>query len=179
MHIHLYPHPILTHPCKPLKKVDQFIKDSISEMLEFVYGTSVGLAASQVGLPYAFFVTKIPQCPVVINPVIHGNGGLDNKMEGCLSIPQLQLSVRRNNKVKLTGYDVDGNDISLHLEGLDARIIQHEYDHTLGRLFIDRAKDVISNDHPILQTLRDTFEANPFDRAEWEEQIKIFEQERC
>ena len=105
----------------------------------------VGLAANQVDLPYRLFVANPEGDPketdseaVFINPVLSGGRGLEEDEEGCLSIPGIRAPVTRNATIKIEAYDLDGNEITGELEGLMARIAQHETDHLDGTLFIDR-----------------------------------------
>lgn len=180
MRIYYYPHPILSHKSKPLIRVDQFIKDSIKEMLDYIGDNIVGLAANQIGLPYRFFVTCIDKCPVVINPIIYGHGGLGDNLEGCVSLPTFQLRVRRNNKIKLSGYDLEGNVIDLRLEGYEARICLHELDHINGVSIVDRAKNEINEvKRAQLDELIVNLTEQNFDQETWEKQIKILEESRC
>lgn len=105
----------------------------------------VGLAANQVDLPYRLFVANEKGDPdatefehVFINPVLSGGHGQDEDEEGCLSIPGIRAPVVRNSKIKVQAFDLSGNEISGELDGLMARIVQHETDHLDGTLFIDR-----------------------------------------
>jgi peptide deformylase len=105
----------------------------------------VGLAANQVDLPYRIFVTNETGDRndkeaerVFINPVLSAGRGQDEDEEGCLSIPGIRAPVVRNSTIKVQGYDLGGNEISEEVEGLMARIVQHETDHLDGTLFIDR-----------------------------------------
>lgn len=115
-------------------------------MFELMYEhEGVGLAANQVDLPYRVFVANPEgsadatdeEC-VFINPVLSGGRGLEEDEEGCLSIPGIRAPVTRNTTVKIQAYDLAGNEITGELNGLLARIVQHEADHLDGTLFIDR-----------------------------------------
>jgi peptide deformylase len=105
----------------------------------------VGLAANQVDLPYRLFVANVEgnrnakelEC-VFINPVLSGGRGQVEDEEGCLSIPGVRAPVTRNQTIKIQAYDLAGNEITGEVEGLMARIVQHETDHLDGTLFIDR-----------------------------------------
>jgi peptide deformylase len=141
-----YPHPTLRHPSKPLRRVDLELRKIVAEMLELMYEhEGVGLAANQVDLPYRLFVTNVhgdrnakdAEC-VFINPVLSGGRGQEEDEEGCLSIPGIRAPVTRNAKIKIQAYDLNGNEIRGEVEGLMARIVQHETDHLDGTLFIDR-----------------------------------------
>jgi peptide deformylase len=141
-----YPHPTLRHPSKPLKRVDAELRKLVDEMLELMYAhEGVGLAANQVDLPYRLFVAN-PEGKrdaqdaeqVFINPVLSGGRGQHEDEEGCLSIPGVYAPVTRNETIRVQAYDLSGNEISAEVDGLLARILQHEIDHLDGRLFIDR-----------------------------------------
>ena len=118
----------------------------VAEMFELMYEQEgVGLAANQVDLPYRVFVTN-PQGDrqikeaerVFVNPVIQTGRGQAEAEEGCLSIPGVYAPVIRKEKIKVQAYDLRGNQIDEQLEGLFARVVQHETDHLDGVLFIDR-----------------------------------------
>jgi len=141
-----YPHPVLRHRSKPIKKVDAELRRLVAEMFNLMYEhEGVGLAANQVGLPYRLFVAN-PQADrdseeteqVFINPVIRSGKGLAEAEEGCLSIPGVHAHVLRKDTVQIQAYDLAGNELNLDLDELPARIAQHEIDHLDGVLFIDR-----------------------------------------
>jgi peptide deformylase len=141
-----YPHPTLRYRSKPLRRVDADLRKLIDEMFELMYEhEGVGLAANQVDLPYRFFVAN-PEGKadaeeserVFINPVLSAGRSLEEDEEGCLSIPGIRAPVTRNGKITIEAYDLDGNEISCEVDGLMARIVQHETDHLDGTLFIDR-----------------------------------------
>ena len=141
-----YPHPTLRHPSKPLKRVDAELRNIVAEMFELMYGhEGVGLAANQVDLPYRLFIAN-PEGKreakesefVFINPVLSGGRGQVEDEEGCLSIPGVYAPVTRNETIKVQAYDLAGNEFVGEVNGLMARIVQHETDHLDGTLFIDR-----------------------------------------
>jgi peptide deformylase len=141
-----YPHPTLRHVSKPLKRVDRELREMIAEMFALMYKhEGVGLAANQVDLPYRLFVAnptgdakQTDQEYVFINPVIVSGKGQVEGEEGCLSIPGLVAQVVRKEKVNVEAYNLSGEMFSGELDGLFARIVQHEIDHLDGVLFIDR-----------------------------------------
>ncbi len=141
-----YPHPTLRHVSKNLKRVDSELRDLVAQMFELMYQhEGVGLAANQVDLPYRLFVTNPSSDPknkederVFINPVLHAGKGQTEAEEGCLSIPGVLGPVVRKEKVTIEAYDLAGEAFCGELEGLFARIVQHEVDHLDGKLFIDR-----------------------------------------
>ena len=141
-----YPHPTLRHRSKALRRVDAELRKIVAEMFELMYEhEGVGLAANQVDLPYRLFVTNAEGDPnakdaehVFINPVLSAGHGQNEDEEGCLSIPGIRAPVIRNTNVTIQAYDLAGNEITGEVEGLMARIVQHETDHLDGTLFIDR-----------------------------------------
>jgi len=143
-----YPHPSLRHEAKPLTAIDKKILVAAGEMLELMYeAKGLGLAAPQVALPYQFFVMHIPVAPeqppneavIVINPVILEKKGTTEGEEGCLSFPGLFQKVRRAKNVKVQAYNLKGEEVLLNpTDDLEARVLQHEYDHLHGTLFIDK-----------------------------------------
>ena len=141
-----YPHPTLRYVSKPLKRVDAELKAMVAEMFDLMYEhEGIGLAAHQVDLPYRLFVCnpkgdpdeKESEC-VFINPVILKGSGQHEREEGCLSIPGVYGPVVRKEKITVQAYNLAGEEISGELDGLFARVVQHETDHLDGRLFIDR-----------------------------------------
>lgn len=141
-----YPHPVLRHPSKPLKRVDAELRTIVAEMFDLMYEhEGVGLAANQVDLPYRLFVANPEGTPdakeaerVFINPVVSLPRGQEEDEEGCLSIPSVYAPVTRSETIKIEAYDLAGNEFTAELSGLMARIVQHETDHLDGTLFIDR-----------------------------------------
>jgi peptide deformylase len=79
---------------------------------------------------------------VFINPEITKYEGEEiEDYEGCLSVPDIYGKVKRFTKIRIKALDLDGNNIKISLEGFIARILQHEIDHTNGKLFIDHIKN--------------------------------------
>ncbi|MEX0939363.1 MAG: peptide deformylase [Pirellulales bacterium] len=149
-----YPHPTLRHRSKPLKKVDSQLRVIVREMFDLMYEhQGVGLAANQVDLPYRLFVANLEADPesketeqVFINPVLSGAKGSEEGEEGCLSIPTVYSPVRRAARIKIQAYDLSGEEITAELEGLAARVVQHETDHLDGVLFIDRVAPTVQRE---------------------------------
>ena len=141
-----YPHPTLRHESKPLRRVDDQLRKMIRQMFDLMYRQNgIGLAANQVDLPYRMFVMNVRADPaaideehVFINPVITHRKGSAEDREGCLSFPEIFAPVRRPAKIVLNAYSPAGEELSYELDGLYARVVQHETDHLDGVLFIDR-----------------------------------------
>ena len=113
-----------------------------------------GLAAPQIGvdLQLVIFGTdsanpRYPDAPpvprtVLLNPVITPLGGEEEEdWEGCLSVPGLRAKVPRYARIRYTGFDEKGNAIDRVAEGFHARVVQHECDHLVGKLYPMRVRD--------------------------------------
>ncbi len=145
MQVIQYPHPTLRHKSRPLKRVDAQLRKIVREMFDLMYEhRGIGLAANQVDLPYRLFVLNLASDPqaadeehVFINPVLLNRKGSTEAEEGCLSLPGLYCNVRRPETVRLNAYTFSGEEITLDLDDLFARAVQHEVDHLDGVLFID------------------------------------------
>ncbi len=143
-----YPHPTLRHKSKAITRVDSELREIIADMFRLMYkANGIGLAANQVDLPLRLFVITLAGKPdegeelVFINPVVSKPKGQAEAEEGCLSIPEVNGSVLRPEKIHISAYDLSGNEIDATAEGLLARAIQHETDHLDGVLFVDRMSE--------------------------------------
>ncbi len=140
-----YPHPALRHKSKPIRRVDAELHQIVRQMFSRMYDArGIGLAANQVHLPLRLFVVNLTAEPdegeehVFINPVITLPRGSEEMEEGCLSLPELYGQVRRPKQIRLLAYNLRGQEVRLDLEGMLARVVQHETDHLDGVLFPDR-----------------------------------------
>jgi len=141
-----FPHPTLRRVSKPLRRVDDELRNIVREMFDLMYqAKGIGLAANQVDLPYRLFVLNLTGDPaeaeeeqVFINPVLSDPKGTAEAEEGCLSLPGLYAQVRRPETITINAYDLTGQEIEETIDGLFARAAQHETDHLNGVLFIDR-----------------------------------------
>ncbi|MBI5019436.1 peptide deformylase [Candidatus Gottesmanbacteria bacterium] len=149
----LVPHPVLTTPATVVKTFDdkllRLIKDMEETLLATVNPKGVGLAATQVGQSLRIFLTKPTakaKIRTFINPeIINKSGALtqgvperSNKMEGCLSIPNVWGNVHRSSTLTLRYQDETGAIHQEEFSGFLATIIQHETDHINGILFTQR-----------------------------------------
>jgi peptide deformylase len=101
----------------------------------------VGLAAPQIGVQKRIFVYQLAEddeAQTIINPVISEAHGEWEYEEGCLSIPGLYFPIVRPKEVHLTGYDLNGNEVSVEADELLSRAFQHELDHLDGTLMLER-----------------------------------------
>ncbi|MBT5016844.1 peptide deformylase [Candidatus Peregrinibacteria bacterium] len=142
--------PILREVAKPVKKVDKKLRKLIKDMEETMYNINgVGLAAPQIGLSIQLAVARLnPETKnelilVLINPKITYQSEEMTKMEeGCLSVPGTWGDTLRHKQIIFTYQDLKGQEITLSLEGFNARIIQHEIDHLNGKLYLDHCEKV-------------------------------------
>jgi peptide deformylase len=144
-----YPHPVLRFKSSEVTRIDEPFRAVVREMFELMYkANGIGLAANQVGLPLRFFVFNAAgergeqgEELSLINPVIRNRRGGEVGEEGCLSLPGLYGDVRRAEEIVVEAFDLAGQPIRATLTGLPARVVQHEYDHLDGVLFVDRISD--------------------------------------
>ncbi|MBL7859979.1 MAG: peptide deformylase [Cyclobacteriaceae bacterium] len=125
------------------------LKDLIADMFETMHAAhGIGLAAPQIGKSIRLFVvdgTTLEDEPtlkdfkkIFVNPKILGETGTEWEFEeGCLSIPNIREEVARKERLRINYYDENWNEFEEEFTGMKARIIQHEYDHIEGKLFID------------------------------------------
>ena len=160
-----YPHPALLRPARPLLRIDDAVYDAVEQMFDIMYEAGgIGLAATQVALPYRLFIVNLEARPdagaelVFINPLISRPRGTAVQEEGCLSLPGLRMDVRRPERVLVDAWSLDGEEIHLDLDGLLARVVQHEFDHLEGKLFTDRLPDAAALEaRRSLDTFREVF----------------------
>lgn len=140
----LYPAAELTRVAEPVEAVDATIRALAGRMLELMHAAEgMGLAAPQVGVLLRLFVTRDPldACDgiVWINPEVEIiDDTLESGIEGCLSLPGIDVTVRRAAGVRIRGLDLDGAKVEAVSSEVMGRVWQHEYDHLEGRLIIDR-----------------------------------------
>ncbi len=135
-----YGDPVLKQKTPDVPDIDAKLVTLADEMLEVMYAVpGVGLAAPQIGVQKRFFVYDIGEGPhTLVNPVIRESEGEWTYDEGCLSIPGLYVEIVRPKQLLVTGYDLDGNEVSFEADELLARLVQHELDHLDGVLMFER-----------------------------------------
>lgn len=133
--------PVLRTVCDPITVFDDDLSKLIEDMLETMYDVNgVGLAGPQVGISKQIFTygNIDGREGYIINPVLEVGDEPQEGGEGCLSVPGLSSDTPRKNWARVTGVDKHGEPLVLEGEGLFARMLQHETDHLLGKMFIDR-----------------------------------------
>jgi len=136
--------------------------DELRALVEDMFETmdeapGVGLAAPQVGVGLRVFTYDYPDDAgnerrgVLINPILElgpiSDDELDeeNESEGCLSVPGERFPVRRAESVRISGFDLEQQQVSIEATGWFARIFQHEFDHLDGKLYVDHLLEPYSS----------------------------------
>jgi peptide deformylase len=137
-----YPDPRLRRRADPVVKVDDTIRQLVTDMAETMYAApGIGLAAIQVNVLQRVIVIDVSetrdQMLVLINPEILEKDGEQIFEEGCLSVPGVYDEVTRAAHIKLRALGRDGKPFEMEAEGLLATCIQHEIDHLDGKVFVD------------------------------------------
>ena len=140
--IRQYPDPVLRMEARPVEEFDDELRRLASRMRVLMEDArGVGLAATQVGVLRRMFVFMPGEDEVVtmVNPQLATRSDeTDTDDEGCLSLQGVTVTVERPLAVRIEGYDEDGKELAYDLEGMPARIAQHELDHLDGTLILDR-----------------------------------------
>lgn len=151
------PHQNLRQVSKKITKIDQSIREIITMMKQATidwdisrqHEVGVALAASQINQLYKIIIIREDfdqkdnqNFQVFINPKITKSyGELIEDYEGCLSVPEIYGLVKRYDKVIVKALDDNARPVTIKASGFLARVLQHEIDHTNGKLFIDHIKD--------------------------------------
>ena len=132
--------PVLKQRAHEIENVDDALVRLVDDMVVTMYeAPGVGLAAPQVGVQKRLFVYDIGEGPqTLVNPTIVEGDGEWVYDEGCLSVPGLSWEIVRPKEVHLTGWDLDGNEVSFEADEFLARVFQHEMDHLDGILLLER-----------------------------------------
>jgi peptide deformylase len=141
-----YGDPVLRKVCTDIEQEYPNLQQLITNMFDTMYAASgVGLAAPQVGLPIRLFIVDIGGedddegfKKVFINAqILEETGEPWAFNEGCLSIPEIREDVFRKPNVRIKYLDENWKEHTIEVNGMPARVIQHEYDHIQGKLFTD------------------------------------------
>jgi peptide deformylase len=142
-----FPDRRLAEVSEPIEEVTDEIRVLAKDMLDVMYDEpGIGLAAPQVGETVRLIVVDTEwteegseKSPLVLlNPEIVEREGKLSWTEGCLSVPDFQAEVERAERVRLLATDLEGRELVIDAEELQAVCLQHEVDHLDGILFIDR-----------------------------------------
>lgn len=146
--------PVLHAPADRVGEITDEIRELVADMFETMDAApGVGLAAPQVGVGLRIYTYSYPDDDgtpwrgVVINPelwmtpIAPGLADPEEESEGCLSFPGERFPLRRSDAVVVTGTDLDGAPVRIEVDGWRARIMQHEFDHLDGVLYLDRLDD--------------------------------------
>lgn len=154
--IHIYGLPVLRKVALPIEKDYKDLQQFIADMFETMYKSEdgIGLAAPQVGVSIRLFVIDLTVLAdddpsfkdfkkTFINAQITERFGNDvSKEEGCLSIPGINETVSRKNSIRIKYVDENFVEHEEEYSGFAARVIQHEYDHLEGHMFIDHISPI-------------------------------------
>ncbi len=140
MEILKYPNSILKKASSPVLSIGEDDRNLLEQMTRAMYlNRGVGLAAPQVGVNKQIIVADIGDKALLrlINPVVVKTAGKDEMEEGCLSVPNVYVKIKRPKLIKIRALNESGQLINFEANGLLARVILHEIDHLNGRLIID------------------------------------------
>jgi peptide deformylase len=157
--IRQYPDAVLRMRAREVEQFDDDLARLAEKMAHLMHDArGVGLAATQVGVLQRVFVfqeTDKDEVTAIVNPEItERSQDTDVADEGCLSLQGVLVPVERAEDVTVEGKDLTGAALRLQLEGMDARVVQHELDHLDGVLMLERTNDDARRD--ALATLRKT-----------------------
>ena len=140
--IRLFGDPVLKQKALEIDDVDGALVRLADDMAVTLHAAAgLGLAAPQVGVQKRLFVYDLhdDEGPkTIVNPQVSEHRGEWTYEEGCLSVPGLAWEIVRPKEVHLTGYDLDGNEVSIEADEIVARLFQHELDHLDGVLLLER-----------------------------------------
>jgi peptide deformylase len=142
-----FPDKRLREVSTPIETITDEIRVLASDMCEVMYDEpGIGLAAPQVGETIRLVVVDTEWTSddaeknplILLNPELMEPEGKIVWNEGCLSVPDFEAEVERAERIRLVAQDLDGKELDIQAEGLQAVCFQHEIDHLDGVLFIDR-----------------------------------------
>lgn len=144
--VHIYGDKVLRQKATEVSQIDKELLEFAQDLTHTMYQRDgVGLASPQVGVSKKIFVVdphwsrdgKSKEPVVMINPVIESRAGETETEEGCISLPGIFAYVIRPSEITVSYTDLQGERQKMELSGYPAVVIQHEYDHLDGILFID------------------------------------------
>jgi peptide deformylase len=139
--IRIFGDPILKTACEPIGEITDKVRGLVEDLLDSVaLPGRAGVAANQIGVGLRAFSYNVDgQIGYIINPVLVETSGEPEPVdEGCLSVPGLWYPTVRYPFARVTGIDLEGNEIEVSGTGVLAQALQHETDHLDGTLYLDR-----------------------------------------
>jgi peptide deformylase len=138
-----YPSPILARRAQAVEIFDDNLREFVARMIDMMIDNKgIGLAAPQAGISLRLFVISLEMsretAKVYVNPVITPAGDMESMEEGCLSVPGIYTSIKRQKACTVQAQDVQGHSFTEEAEEMYARCLQHEYDHLEGVTLITR-----------------------------------------
>jgi peptide deformylase len=138
-----YPDPVLRMQARDVEDFDDDLASLVERMRHLLHDANgLGLAATQVGVlrrVFLFLPDPEEDAVALVNPkLVEPSDERVSDEEGCLSLQGVVIPVERHERITVEATDREGNDVRLELEGLPARIAQHELDHLDGVLILDR-----------------------------------------
>lgn len=148
--------PVLHRRAREVKSFDAELRELITDMEQTLHASrGVGLAAPQIGVGLRVFVWKYdgdtgeaPPRGAIVNPVLRLIGKVsqerpdpEDEVEGCLSAPGYSFPLKRSDRAELSGFDPAGGPLRFEVTGWFGRIMQHEYDHLDGYLYVNRLNE--------------------------------------
>jgi peptide deformylase len=136
--VRIYPDPILRKKAQAIENIDGRVKDIADRMAQVMRANKgIGLAAPQIGIPQRIIIVDIGEgVRTLINPEVVDEQGESIMVEGCLSLPNIEILVKRKEKVIIRGWNLEGKEVNLEFIGFPGRVYQHEIDHLNGILII-------------------------------------------
>jgi len=138
-----YPNAVLRERAEDILEIDDRVRELAGRMAATMHANrGVGLAGPQVGVGKRIVVVNPTGEPedekVLINPAVVSSRGQIEGPEGCLSVPGVAGDVRRNSRVEVVAYDLEGAELEITASDFFGRVLQHEIDHLDGMLITDR-----------------------------------------
>jgi peptide deformylase len=133
--------PVLREHALEVTTFDRSLRKLAKRMIRIMHDApGVGLAAPQIGVLQRLLVYDVDDDPqALVNPVLDEfSEETEEADEGCLSVPGVTMPVERPVSLRVRGFDASGEPVDYRADGLQARVIQHEYDHLEGVLIVDR-----------------------------------------
>lgn len=141
-----WPNELLTQALAPVTEVTEEVKDTAKELTKSLILTmGLGITANQIGSKLSMFAMwKGDSILIAINPeIVNVHGIVETKKEGCLSLPNVQVKVPRHQRIDVKYMKLDGEIVEESLTEQNARVFQHETDHTKGVMIFDHVPNII------------------------------------